>query len=122
MSARQFSAGDLDRSITLEQRVVARDAATGAEQVSWSTAATVWAQVIESATASGGAAGVGKGDAEAMATAARPSRVRLRWRAGVERNTMRVNLGAGRLLRIIGVAELGRRVGLELASAEWAHE
>ena len=122
MSARQFSAGDLDRSITLEQRVVARDAATGAEQVSWSTAATVWAQVIESATASASAAGVGKGDAEAMATAARPSRVRLRWRAGVERNTMRVNLGAGRLLRIIGVAELGRRVGLELACAEWAHE
>ena len=115
-----FTAGLLDRRITLQARAVSRDSATGAEVATWSDSATVWAQVLESSTApTPGSMGRGQAGGE-IAVYARPHRLRIRWRE-VDKATTRVSYD-GRILRITGTAEIGRREGLELACEEWAHE
>jgi head-tail adaptor len=107
-------AGELRWSATIERRTVARDAATGAEVITWGTLATVRVALKESATANEAQAG-------GVDTYARPSRVRMWYRADFT-TADRLNLGGGRLLQITGLAELGYRQGLELACKEWAHE
>jgi len=111
-----MDAGLLNKRITIEKATVTRDANTGAQIKSWGTLGNAaWAQVIESATGSDEQL---KGP---MATYAKPTRIRMRYRSDID-NTMRVNLGSSRLLEIIGVAMMGRKDGLELACKEWSHE
>lgn len=108
--------GERDRLIELQQRRVERDAALGSEVVTWPKLATVWAKVIESSSVPGA-------NHSATAEAAlyvRPMKVRILWRA-LDTSSTRISYG-GRLLRITGSAEIGRRDGLELAVEEWAHE
>lgn len=109
-----FNAGLMDRQVVIQKRTVSRDGTLGSQAVAWSTLDTVWAQVVESSTASDEAMRAG------VQTFARPSKVRIRWRADVD-TTMRISHN-GQLLQILGIAELGRRQGLELACKEWAHE
>lgn len=111
-----FSAGELDRRITLQTRTITRGATLGDEVVTWPDGDTVWAKVMESSTATT----LQDTATEQAALYARPMRVRMRWRTLDKTNT-RLSYG-GRILRITGTAELGRRVGLELAVEEWAHE
>jgi head-tail adaptor len=112
-----MDAGKLDRLITVESFTVARDSGTGAEVRTWATlGAAFWAEVLESATATDEGL-----TAAGVATYARPTRVRCRYRSDIDA-TMRLNLGSNQLLQIIGVAMIGRREGLELACKEWAHE
>lgn len=111
-----ITAGQLDRRVRIERKVITRDQQYRSQVVSWVTLATVWAQVLESSTA----ASSNPGEGEAVNAYARPTRIRMRYRGDVD-TTMRVNLG-GRLYQINGTAELGRRDGLELACQEWAHE
>lgn len=111
-----LQAGALDRQITIEQATVTRDATDGSEVLTWSTWATVWAQVLESATSGGD-----ESMRDSVAAYGRPTKVRVRWRAGIE-PTMRLNLGSGRLLQITGTAAIGRREYVEMACREWAHE
>lgn len=108
--------GLLNRRITVEKATVTRSTATGAEVKTWATLGNeVWAQVIESATASD------ESMRGSMATYAKPTRVRMRYRSDID-NTMRLNLGGSRLVEITGVAMIGRQEGLELACREWSHE
>lgn len=109
-----IQAGRLRWLATIEQRTVARSLVTGAESVTWSPLATVRVELRESATA-------GEVSENGVNTYARPSRVRMWYRTDVT-TEHRLNLGAGRLLQILGTAELGYRQGLELACKEWAHE
>jgi head-tail adaptor len=111
-----LAAGDLDRRITLQTRTVQRGATLGDELVTWPDGDTVWAKVLESATATT----LQDTATDQAALYARPMKVRIRWRVLDKTNT-RLSF-EGRLLRITGTAELGRRVGLELAVEEWAHE
>ena len=111
-----MDAGKLDRLITVEAATVTRDSATGSEVKTWTPlGAAFWAEVLESTT------GNDEGMAAGVATYARPIRVRCRYRSDLN-PTMRLNLGSGRLVQIIGTAMMGRRDGLELACKEWAHE
>ena len=111
-----MSAGERDRNITVEAPTVTRDSSTGAPVTTWAQLGNpMWAQVIESATASD------EGMANGVATYAKPTRIRALYRSDIN-ETQRVNLGGGRLLAIIGVAMMGRREGIELACKEWAHE
>lgn len=112
-----LNAGELDQRVTIEQMVVARDSQTGAEVRSWLATATVWARVRESSTS----IEADRDEGDPVAAYARPSKVVMRWRAGIARETHRLKIGS-RVFRIIGAAELGRRHGLELACAEWSHE
>lgn len=114
--ALNLTVGQLDRQVIVEQRSVARDSAFNSEVVTWSTLATLWAQIVESSTPPAS----NPGQADALAAYQRPMKIRIRWRADVD-TTLRLNYG-GRLLQITGTAELGRRQWLELACQEWAHE
>jgi head-tail adaptor len=113
-----FDPGELDRRITLEVRSVVKEPTFGSVTETWTPMAfSIAAKVLESSTE----AGVSAGQSENVASYARPTRIWLRWRAGITRQDHRVRYGS-RLLRIIGTAELGRRAGLELSCMEWSHE
>ena len=112
----KLSAGDLDRQVTIQQRSVTRDATFGAEVVTWSDLATVWAKVAESSMATA----ANRGQPERVDAYGRPTKVYIRWRDDVD-TTLRLSYG-GQLLKIDGTAELGRRQWLEMACAEWSHE
>lgn len=106
----------LDRQVTIEWPTVARDATYGAETITWVAGTPEWAEVLDSATPPGS----NPTQALAMAGHARPTRVRIRWRTDVH-SRCRVR-HAGRLLQVLGVAELGRQQWLELACTDWAHQ
>ena len=106
--------GDLDRRVSVQQKSVVREGTYGGETVTWVALATVWAQVLESATD-------GEFVQDGTLAYARPTWVRLRYRSDID-PTMRLVLPGGRILQITGSAELGRRQFLELACKEWAHE
>lgn len=110
-----ITASRLRHRVDIEAPTTVRDPATGAQSTTWATVSTVRVELIESAT------GNDEGLQGGVATYARPSRVRMWYRTDMN-TTRRLNLGNGRLLQIIGVAELGHRQGLELACKEWAHE
>lgn len=117
MSSRErlLGAGDLDRRVTLQARVIARDPVYNAQQESWVDGATFWAKVEESSTAGETRAPDGQ------ATYARPHRITARWRAGVT-TEQRLRLDDGRVLQILGAAPLGRKKWLELSCVEWRHQ
>ena len=118
MSGIPVSAGELDQRVTFETRSVARDATFGSEVPTWTPdASDTWAKVWQSSTVAGLSAGQG----ESIVSVARPTRVWIRWRTGIDRTTHRLRW-RGQLLRIIGTAEIGRGQWLELSCAEWAHE
>lgn len=103
----------MDRVIAIERKTVAKSVTSGAEVVTWPTLATVWASKEDQV-----------GDESlrgAMEVHGATSRIRIRWRADVS-TADRLNLGSGQLRQIVGLAELGRREGLELACKEWSHE
>lgn len=105
--------GRLDHRITIERPTVSRNVATGARTVTWSTLATLWAEKRESAT----------GNEDLMArvnVAARPTKFITRWRADIT-TAMRVREGS-RLWQVVGTAEGGRRVSLEIQCVEYSHE
>lgn len=112
-----LTAADLDRRVTIETCSTVRGATYQEPAQTWAAQATVWAQVRESSTAPG----TTDSATEAAALYARPMKVRMRWRDGLDKAATRLRY-KGRLLRITGTAELGRREWLELACEEWAHD
>lgn len=110
-------AGRLDRYVSIEHRVVTRDAATGAEVATWAVFASAWAQVDEMAGSTRLRDEQMVGD---VAAYGRPTQVTMRWVAGVDA-TMRIN-DKGVLYQIIGTARIGRNEGLSLACTAFAHE
>ena len=102
--------GQLDRFVSIEQRVLGQDAATGAQTVTWSTFAAGWAKVDEMAVSTRLRDERMSGD---VAVYGKPVQVTMRWLAGVDA-TMRVN-DNGVLYQVIGVARIGRYEGLSLA-------
>lgn len=107
----------LDRRITLQQRTTTRDPATGAQQVGWSTLASLWASVEEFSNVGASEEFARKG----IQVHGTLTRIRTRWLAGVD-TAMRVQLDNGALLQITGLAMKGRRQWLELSCNQWSHE
>jgi SPP1 family predicted phage head-tail adaptor len=107
--------GDLDRRITFEQRSTSQDATYGTQTLSWTTVATVWAQVRDVLPSRA------EDIADNVSIARRPARIRIRYRTGLD-STMRIDIG-GRKLRITaGPAEIGRREGIEFMAEEYSTE
>ena len=98
-------AGDLDRRVRIEQPL-ADDAFDGAGSGTWSLVAEVWASVRDALPSRG------ERLADGVNVAARPSRVRIRYRAGMTAS-MRFVLDERIMQIVAGPAELGRREGLE---------
>lgn len=112
-------AGKLDRLIDIEHRTVVRDAATGAEVATWAAfAAGVWASKEEFTNVGASEEYMRPGGVEANGAI---SRIKIRWLDGLL-TTMRLNLGGGELRQITGLAEIGRRQGLQLSCKAWTHE
>lgn len=103
-------ASRMDRFVRIE-RPVADDSFDGAGSGTWAPVAEVWAEVQDVPPSRG------ERLAEGINVAARPARVRIRWRGDIT-SAMRV-VTDGRLMQIITVpAELGRREALEFMVEE----
>lgn len=96
-------AGRLDRRVTLQRPVEIQDSA-GAVTLSWITDVTVWAGRRDIRAREFIAADTTIADTEAVFTIRWHSAVRVRWRL----------LENDRSYDITGIAEIGRREGLEL--------
>lgn len=107
-----LNAGDLDRRVRFERKT-GDDAYDSAGSEAWEEVVTVWAQVQD----------VLPSRSERLANginiAARPARVRIRYRAGID-SGMRMVIGDRVLQIVAGPAELGRREGLELMGVEYS--
>lgn len=103
--------GTLDRRIRIE-RPVADGSFDGAGSGTWEPVATVWASVVDALPSRG------ERLADGMNIAARPARVRIRYRSDVT-SDMRFVMGE-RIMQIIsGPAEIGRREALEFMVEEY---
>ncbi len=96
-------AGRLDRRVTLQRRVITRDAAGGAIET-WTSAFSCWAERRDVRGSERLEAGAEVATHEAT--------FRIRWRAGIDA-TWRLVEGTV-AWDVEGIAELGRRDGLEL--------
>lgn len=102
-------AGKLDRRLLIEEKTVTRDPGYNSEVITWVPVATVWASVRDELS------GSQEGTTNDVRVLTRPCRVWIRWRADVC-TTMRATLlgDSERVMQIVGMAEIGRREGLEL--------
>lgn len=108
----RLTARELDKRVTILQRVNVRDPKFGSDKATFVPLATVWASVKDMLP----------GRAENFAddvidVAKRPCRVKIRYRADVtSKMLLRIR---GRDYRIVsGPAEIGRRDGLEMIAEE----
>lgn len=113
----RMAAGELDRRIRIE-KPVADDSFDGAGSGSWDLVATVWANIRDALPSRG------ERIAEGINAAARPSRVRIRYRADVTPDMRFVmttrDPAKPRIMRIVsGPAELGHHDVLEFMVEEY---
>lgn len=107
-----MNAGTLNRRLRIE-RPVADESFTGAGSGTWEPIADVWANVQDMLPSRG------ERLADGINVAARPARVRLRYRTDVTPD-MRFVMG-NRVMQIIsGPAELGHREGLEFMVEDYS--
>ena len=107
-----MKAGQLDRRIRIE-RPVSDDSFKGAGSGSWALVATVWAEVKDVLPSRG------ERLAEGINIAARPARVRIRWRNDVT-PAMRFVMGARVMQIVAGPAEIGRREELQFMVEDYS--
>lgn len=107
-----MSGGKLDRRVRIE-RPQADDAFDGAGSGDWALVATVWAQVQDMLPSRG------ERLANGLNIAARPARVRIRYRAGIT-SAMRLVMGT-RVMQIVSApAVLGRNQWLEFMVEDYS--
>ena len=108
-------AGDLDRTVDIEQLATTRDSATGAQApTAWSAyAAGCWARKDEDAMP-------GEKAIDGVQVYGAVVTFWVRWVAGVTA-AMRVNDG-GTLYRIVGSAMVGRQQWLQLSCIGWSSD
>ncbi|MCU6454348.1 head-tail adaptor protein [Sphingomonas sp. A2-49] len=105
-------AGSLDRRVRIE-RPVSDDAIDGAGSGAWAPVAIVWASVVDALPSRG------ERLADGLNVAARPARVRMRYRDDVTA-AMRFVLG-DRIMQIVaGPAEIGRREAVEFMVEDYS--
>jgi len=99
-----MKAGELDRRITIQQNTVSAGSEYGEPQDSWTTFATVWADVVPM---------VGRELAQAQQISGEvTTKFIIRWLSGVQDN-MRISYNS-QYYDIFRVHELNRREGVEI--------
>lgn len=113
-----MEAGKYDRRILIEHPVIKREQDYGGEKITWAQFDTVWAGVHDVLMAKrGGGEGLVNGDLRLLV---RPCKVVIRYRQGIT-TLMRVKLlDENRLMQIVSIAEVGRKVDLELQCEEFS--
>lgn len=108
--------GPLDRRIRIEQQGTTTDAVYGPQPGSWTTFATLWANVQEVLPSRG------ESVQEGIRMAERPARVRTRYVSGVTSAMRVVYLDRGnRVMKIISQpVEIGRKQGIEMMVADFS--
>lgn len=106
--------GTLDQRIRLEVKSVAVDPDYGTQTITWTTFATVWANVQDVLPSRAEKEGGG------VRIENKPARIRMRYLAGVTSDMRVILLDRGnRELRIVsGPAELGRKEAIEVMAEE----
>lgn len=110
-------AGSYDRRLRIERPTTSKDATYGSAVLTWTTVATVWANVQEMLPSRG------ERLAEGINIAERPARVRIRYRSDITSDMRVVDLDRGdRLMRIQTqpVEVGGRRRELEFMAADFS--
>lgn len=112
----QLPIGKLNKLVTFERRTGTQESTLGTSSYVWADVLPLeWAEVQEMLPSRG------ERIAEGINIAARPARIRCRYRGDIT-NDMRVKFD-GRTLKIVGgPAELGRREGLEMVCEELSTE
>jgi SPP1 family predicted phage head-tail adaptor len=106
----------LDQRLTIEKPSVAQDASFGAESVTWSTLATVWGKVADVVNTRRGGEETVEQNVRVRSSL---TQITIRYRSDVTTD-MRIQWTArGRTLQIVGMAELGRRDGLQLSCEQF---
>lgn len=109
-----MKAGQRNRKVEIQAKTTTQNATFGTPVVTWSTVATVFAEVQDMLPSRG------ERIADGISIARRPCRVRMLYR-GVD-STMRLKIGT-RYLRIVSMpAELGFQEGIELMCEELTTE
>lgn len=108
--------GPFDRRIRIEQQGTTTDAVYGPQPGSWTTFATLWANVQEMLPSRG------ERVAEGIRIAERPARVRTRYVEGITSAMRVVYLDrSNRVMKILTPpVELGRKDGLEFMVADFS--
>lgn len=112
-----FSSGALNRKVTIEAKQITQDPTYGTEVVAWVPVATRIAANLQDVLPSRS-----EQVKQGIALATQPSRLRIRYRAGITA-AMRIIVhgGTDRICQIVaGPAELGRREGLEMMIEEYS--
>ena len=104
--------GNLNERAYFEKKLVVRDPDFGTETVTWVAHATAWANISESHAT--------ELVAGSERTVTRVVKVRTRWVPGVT-SDMRIRQDTtGRLFQITSIAELRKRLGLDLIVEEYS--
>lgn len=110
----EFDPGRFKDRVTILQPGRASSAKYGSSTVTFSELATVWAEVRDMLPSRA------ERISEGLEISRRPCRVRMRWRADV-RTDMRLRF-RGADLRIVALAEIGRREVLEVVAEQLSTE
>ena len=108
--------GRLDQQIRIEQRSTTQESVYGTLADTWTTFATVWAQVQDVLPSKA------ESQAEGIRIAERPARVRIRYLDGLSSDMRIVLIDRGNRLMKIATppAELGRQQGMEFMAVEFS--
>lgn len=109
-----FDPGRFKDRVAILQPGRVQESRYGTQQVAYTELATVWAEVRDMLPSRA------ERIAENLEISRRPCRVRMRWRNDV-RTDMRLRFGT-RTMRILALAEVGRREVLELMAEELTTE
>ena len=104
--------GQLNQRVVFERKVVVQDDDFGTELVRWDTVTTVWANVTESHTV--------ESVAHNIRTTTRSISVRTRWVDGITTDMRLRDSDSGRLYQIVSLAEMRKRLGLNLVVEEYS--
>lgn len=110
--------GDLNRRILIERPITKEDPDYGTKKIAWAPLVTTWAGVTDILmSARGGGESVVHGDLRVLV---RPCRIVIRYRSTIT-TAMRVTLlDENRVMQIVSIAEMGRKVGLELQCEQFS--
>ncbi len=102
-----MKAGDLNRQVTILERVVTKDTVYGTDNISWNPVKKVYAQITEMLPSRD------EDIVDSISMATRVAKVMIRWRTGLTQQH-RIDIDGEQWRIVAGPAMVGLRIGLEM--------